>query len=60
LASRLALVECHPDVFSYDDTVDAKLCQSLNISTSDLEDAADFARIEAENILNIMNAKFYG
>jgi HD-like signal output (HDOD) protein len=60
LASRLALVECHPSVFSYDDTVDAKLCQSLNISSDDLIDAADFARIEAENILNIMNASFYG
>lgn len=60
LASRLALVECHPDVFNYDDTVDAQLCQSLNITTNDLKDAADFATIEAENILSIMNAKFYG
>ena len=60
LASRLALVECHPDIFSYDDSVDASLCQSLKVSTGDLEDAANFATIETENILNIMNAKFYG
>ena len=54
LASRLALVECHPETFNYDDNVDAALCQSLHISKDDLEDAA------TENILNIMNAKFYG
>ncbi len=60
LASRLSLVECHPDIFSYDDSVDASLCQSLKVSTDDLEDAANFATIETENILNIMNAKFYG
>lgn len=59
LASRLALVECHPTVFSYDDAVDAQLCQSLKITSSDLIDAADFASIETENILNIMNATFY-
>ena len=60
LASRLALVECHPETFNYDDNVDAALCQSLHISKDDLEDAANFATIETENILNIMNAKFYG
>ena len=59
LASRLALVECHPDMFSYDESMDSALCQSLNVSTNDLEDAADFATIETENILSIMNAKFY-
>lgn len=60
LASRLALVDSHPDVFSYDETVDAKLCQSLGISSKILSDAAEFAAIEAENILSIMNAKLYG
>lgn len=59
LASRLALVDSHPEEFSYDDTVDPKLCESLGVSTKDLSDAAEFAAIEAENILNIMNAKFY-
>ncbi|MFT5634959.1 MAG: HD-like signal output (HDOD) protein [Cognaticolwellia sp.] len=57
LASRLALAECHPEVFSYDDNIDAALCETLKVSTDDLEDAANFAKIETENILKIMNAK---
>lgn len=60
LASRLALAQYHPEIFSYDDSVDEKLCQSLKISTDDLENVTNFATIETENILNIMNAKFYG
>jgi len=59
LASRLALVDSHPDEFSYDNTVDESLCESLDLSTSDLMDAAAFASKEAENILTIMNAKFF-
>lgn len=59
LASRLALVECHPEIYSYDDSVDAKLCQSLSISSDDLIEAAKFAAKETESILTIMNAKFY-
>jgi HD-like signal output (HDOD) protein len=60
LASRLALVDSHPEIFTYDDTVDEMLCKSLGVSTKDLADAAEFAAMEAENILKIMNAKFYG
>ena len=30
LASRLALVECHPDIYSYDESDDAKLCAIMN------------------------------
>lgn len=60
LASRLALVDSHPEEFNYDDTVDAQLCKSLGITSDDLIEAYDFASIEAENILNIMNAKLYG
>jgi len=60
LASRLALAQYHPELFNYDDNVDEKLCKSLKISTVDLDSAANFATIETENILNIMNAKFYG
>lgn len=59
LASRLALVDSHPDDFNYDDTVDESLCKSLNISTDDLVAAADFASKEADNILSIMHGKFY-
>lgn len=60
LASRLALAQYHPEIFNYDDSIDATLCQTLKISTETLEDATNFATIETENILNIMNAKFYG
>ncbi|WP_286233647.1 HDOD domain-containing protein [Thalassotalea sediminis] len=57
LASRLALVDAHPEIFSYDDTVDESLCKSLGISTDDLNLAADFASQESEHILSIMDAK---
>lgn len=60
LASRLALVDCHPDVFSYEETIDMSFCQSLNISTSNLEAAVNFASLETDNILHVMNATFYG
>jgi len=59
LASRLALVDSHPEEFTYDDTVDESLCKSLGISTEDLNEAAEFATQEAENILQIMNAQFF-
>lgn len=59
LATRLALVDSHPDVYEYDETVDEQLCLALGISKHDLTDASDFATAEAENILSIMNAKFY-
>ncbi len=59
LASRLALVDSHLDLYSYDETVDESLCLSLGVSTEDLNAAATFASDEAENILSIMDAKFY-
>ncbi|GLX79102.1 hypothetical protein tinsulaeT_24420 [Thalassotalea insulae] len=59
LATRLALVDSHPEEFSYDDTVDESLCRSLGISSDDLNAAAEFATEEAENILRIMGSKFY-
>lgn len=59
LASRLALVDSHPEEFVYDETIDESLCKSLNISADDLIDAASFASQEAENILNIMNVNLF-
>ncbi len=59
LASRLALVDSHPDIYSYDETVDAELCKNLQISADDLQLAAEFASEDAESILAIMNAKFF-
>lgn len=59
LASRLALVDSHPDEFSYDETIDESLCKALNISADDLINAATFASNEAENILSIMNVSLF-
>lgn len=59
LASRLALVDSHPDEFTYDETVDESLCGSLKISSDDLIDAASFASKEAESILSIMNVNIF-
>lgn len=59
LASRLALVDSHPEEFSYDETVDESLCKALNISADELIDAANFASEEAANILNIMNVSLF-
>jgi HD-like signal output (HDOD) protein len=60
LASILALVAYHPEIFSYEDCIDATLCQTLKISTEDLKTAENFSTIETDNIFNIMNANFYG
>ena len=59
LASRLALVDSHPETFTYENIVDETLCESLGISIDDLHEAATFASDEAQSILSIMNANFY-
>ncbi|MDC1256016.1 HDOD domain-containing protein [bacterium] len=59
LASRLALVDSHPDMYTYDETVDESLCQSLKITIDDLNAAKEFATQEAETILHIMDPKLY-
>lgn len=59
LAARLALIDSHPDIFTIENLIDDELCQTLGISQQDLEAAADFASKEAENILAVMNAKFF-
>jgi HD-like signal output (HDOD) protein len=59
LASHLALVDSHPDVFNYEENVEKSLLQSLNISDDDLAVAVEFASEEAENILTIMNGGHY-
>lgn len=59
LASRLALVDSHPELFSYDNIVDQGLCQSLGITFEELIAAAEFAHDEADNVLSIMGAKFF-
>lgn len=59
LASRLALIDSHPDIFTIENLIDEELCQNLGVSQQDLQAAAEFAGKEAENILTVMNAKFF-
>ena len=59
IASRLALIDSHPESFTFEQLLDDKLYQSLSIDEKDLQEASEFASCEAENILKIMNAKFY-
>ena len=59
LASRLALLDSHPEDFTYDETVDGTLCDSLQISSDDLISATEFASTEAQSILDIMNVKHF-
>ena len=59
IATRLALIDSHPDKFSLDALMESELCANLSITIDDVTNAAEFACEEAENILNIMNAKFY-
>lgn len=59
LASRLALLDSHPEMYPIEDIIDEKMCAQLNISGEDLILAAEFASQEAEHILNVLDAKFY-
>lgn len=59
IASRLALVDSHPELFSIDNLLDQDICKSLNLSADDLAAASEFASGEAENILQVMNAQFF-
>lgn len=59
LASRLALVDSHPELYAYDDIVDESMCKTLGISLDHLAAAAEFAYDEVDGIMGIMGAKFY-
>jgi HD-like signal output (HDOD) protein len=60
IASRLALVDSHPDIYSFDALISPKICQQLKVSEQDIAQAVEFATIEAEGILSIMDAKMFG
>ena len=59
LASRLALVDSHPELYSYEAIVDDSLCESLGITLEQLASAAEFAYDEVDNILSLMGAKLF-
>lgn len=59
LASRLALLDSHPNLYTFEQAINLKMCKSLSITREGVEAAAEFAEAEAENILTVMNASFY-
>ena len=59
LASRLALLDSHSDLFEYDEVIDESLCESLELSKEDIEQAVEIASNDAEGILTLMNPKLF-
>jgi len=59
LAARLALIDSHSEEFSFAEVIDNRLCKRLALSVDDLNQAAEFAAIEASNILAMMNPKLF-
>lgn len=59
LASRLALIDSHPELYSNEDIIDGSFCKPLRLTLEELNQAAYFAEEEATNILSIMNPKLF-
>lgn len=59
LASRLALLDSHSDLFEYDEIIDESLCESLKLSKEDIEQVIEIAANDAEGILTVMNPKLF-
>ena len=59
LASRLALLDSHSDLFEYDEVIDQSLCESLKLSKEDIEQVVEIASNDAEGILTVMNPKLF-
>jgi HD-like signal output (HDOD) protein len=59
LASRLALLDSHSDLFEYDEVIDESLCESLKLSKDVIEQVVEIAANDAEGILTVMNPKLF-
>jgi HD-like signal output (HDOD) protein len=59
LASRLALLDSHSDLFEFDELIDESLYQSLKLSKADIEQVVEIVSKDAENILTVMNPKLF-
>ena len=57
VASRLALVNNYPDLYTSDDLIATPLLDRLGLCGDDLEDALTFAKMESFNILGIINPR---
>ena len=59
LASRLALLDSHSDLFEYDEVIDESLCESLQLSKEDVVQVSKMAANDAQGILTMMNPKLF-
>ncbi len=59
LASRLALLDSHSDLFEYDEVIDESLCANLKLSKEDIEQVTEIAANDATGILALMNPKLF-
>jgi HD-like signal output (HDOD) protein len=59
LASRLALLDSHNDLFEFEELVDESLCQSLKLSKADIDQVIEIASQDSESILTVMNPKLF-
>jgi len=59
LASRLALLDSHRDLFDIDELIDESLCKSLKLTRADIEQVVEIASKDAESILIVMNPKLF-
>ena len=59
LASRLALLDSHSDLFEYDEVIDESLCESLKLSKEVIKQVVEIAANDAEGILTVMNPKLF-
>lgn len=59
LASRLALLDSHNDLFDYEALIDESLCASLKLSKQDLALISELAANDSQGILSVMNPKLF-
>lgn len=59
LASKLALLDSHSDLFEYDKVIDGSLCESLQLSKEDAVQVIEIAANNAQSILTMMNPKLF-
>jgi HD-like signal output (HDOD) protein len=59
LASRLALLDSHPEEFDYDTVIDQSLCENLGLNKDDLDQVAEISAADAIDILTVINPKLF-
>jgi len=59
LASRLALLDSHPEEFDYYTVIDQSLCENLGLNKDDLDQVAEISAADAIDILTVINPKLF-